>query len=48
MKVIKHDGSQFHGIGIEPDIIVRKSIAGIKQGIDEQLEVAIQIAKEKD
>lgn len=45
MKVIKHDGSQFHGIGIEPDIIVRKSIAGIKAGIDEQLEVAIQIAK---
>ncbi len=47
-KVIKHDGSQFHGIGIEPDILVRKSIAGIKEGIDEQLEVAIQIAKGKN
>lgn len=48
MKVIKHDGSQLHGIGIEPDIIVKKSIAGIKEGIDEQLEAAIQIAKGKD
>ncbi len=48
MKVIKHDGSQLHGIGIEPDVIVKKSIAGVKKGIDEQLEVAIQLAKGKD
>ena len=37
------DGSQFHGIGIEPDIFVEKTIDGIKLGKDEFLEKAIEI-----
>ncbi len=45
MKVLKHDGSQHHGIGILPDIYIEKTIQGIKDGRDEYLEKAIEIAK---
>ena len=37
MKVVKHDGSQHHGIGILPDIRVEKTIKGIVEGRDEFL-----------
>lgn len=43
MKVVKHDGSQLHGIGILPDIYVDKSIDGVKSGKDEFLEKAIEV-----
>ena len=46
MKVLKHDGSQHHGIGIIPDVLVEKTIKGVKEGRDEFLEKAIEIAKE--
>lgn len=47
MKVVKHDGSQFHGMGILPDIYVEKTIEGIKTGKDEFLEKAIEIILEQ-
>ena len=37
-KVLKHDGSQHHGVGILPDVYVRKTIEGLKAGKDEYLE----------
>lgn len=43
MHVVKHDGSQHHGIGVLPDIYVEKTIAGVKAGRDEFLEKAIQL-----
>jgi hypothetical protein len=46
MKVLKHNGSQHHGIGILPDIYVSKTINGIMQGRDEFLEKAIEVAKQ--
>jgi len=46
MKVLKHNGSQHHAIGIKPDIYVSKTIQGIKEGRDEFLEKAIEIAKQ--
>jgi C-terminal processing protease CtpA/Prc len=46
MKVLKHDGSQHHGIGILPDIYMEKTIKGVKEGRDEFLEKAIEIAME--
>lgn len=46
MKVLKHNGSQHHGIGILPDVYVTKTIQGIKEGRDEFLEKAIEIAKQ--
>jgi len=46
MRVVKHDGTQHHGIGIIPDIHVKRTIKGVKQGRDEFLEKALEIAKE--
>lgn len=45
MKVLKHDGSQHHGVGIIPDVLVNKTIKGVKEGRDEFLEKAIEIVK---
>lgn len=45
MKVTKHDGSQHHGVGIIPNVYVTKTIKGVKEGRDEFLEKAIEIAK---
>ncbi|MEL7589420.1 MAG: S41 family peptidase [Prolixibacteraceae bacterium] len=45
LKVLKHNGSQHHGIGILPDIYVEKTIQGVKEGRDELLEKAMEIAK---
>lgn len=47
MKVLKHNGSQHHGIGILPNVYVTKTIQGIKDGRDEFLDKAIEIAKGK-
>ena len=44
MKVVRHDGSQQHGIGILPDIYITKTIKGIQEGRDEFLEKAIELA----
>ncbi len=41
MKVLKHNGSQHHGIGIIPNIFVEQTVKGIKEGRDEILERAI-------
>jgi hypothetical protein len=46
MKVLKHNGSQHHDIGILPNVYVTKTIKGIKEGRDEFLEKAIEIAKQ--
>ena len=45
MKVVKHDGSQHHGIGILPDVYVEKTIDGIINGKDEFLEKAIELTE---
>lgn len=44
-KVTNDDGSQFHGIGITPDIEVHKTIQGIRDGKDEFLDKAIEILR---
>ena len=43
MKVLKHDGSQHHGIGIHPTVPVSRTIRGVTEKRDEQLERAIAI-----
>ena len=47
MKVLKHNGSQHHGIGILPTVYVNKTIQGIKENRDEFYDKAIEIAKQK-
>jgi C-terminal processing protease CtpA/Prc len=43
MKVLKHDGSQHHGVGIKPTDPVSRTIRGLATGKDEQLDAAIEI-----
>lgn len=43
MKVLKHDGSRHHGVGIAPAVPVSPTPAGIRAGRDEQLEKAMEI-----
>lgn len=43
MKVLKHDGSRHHGVGIVPSVSVLPTIEGIRAGRDEQLEKALEL-----
>ncbi|MBN1509607.1 MAG: hypothetical protein JW955_22350 [Sedimentisphaerales bacterium] len=45
MKVLKHDGSRHHGVGIQPTVPISKTIQGIREGRDEQLERALSLLK---
>ncbi len=47
MKVLKHDGSRHHGVGIRPTVPVSRTVAGVAAGRDEQLERAIAILEAK-
>ena len=46
MKVLKHDGSRHHGIGIQPTIPVSRTRAAIAAGRDEMLDRAIQSVRQ--
>jgi C-terminal processing protease CtpA/Prc len=43
MKVLKHDGSQHHLIGIQPTVPAKRTIRGIIEGRDEFFEKAFEI-----
>jgi C-terminal processing protease CtpA/Prc len=43
MKVLKHDGSRHHGVGIQPTVPATRTIRGIADGKDEVLEKAIEV-----
>jgi C-terminal processing protease CtpA/Prc len=43
MKVLKHDGSRHHGVGILPTVPVTRSIQGVAAGKDEVLEKALEV-----
>jgi C-terminal processing protease CtpA/Prc len=43
MKVLKHDGSRHHGVGILPTERVERTIEGVAAGRDEQLERAVEL-----
>ena len=45
MKVLKHDGSQHHGVGIRPTVPVTRTRAGVAAGRDELLEKAVETVK---
>jgi C-terminal processing protease CtpA/Prc len=46
MKVVKHDGSTHHGVGIKPTVPVSRTIAGVRAGRDEMLEKAIGVVSQ--
>ena len=45
MRVLKHDRSRHHGIGIQPTHPVARTIAGIAERRDEILEKALELAR---
>ena len=45
MKVLKHDGSQHHGVGILPTVPVSRTREGVAEGKDEILLKAISVVK---
>ncbi len=45
MKVIKHDGSQHHLIGILPTVPVERTVKALVEGRDEYIEKALEIIK---
>lgn len=47
MKVLKHDGSRHHGVGIAPTVPCEPTAAGIAAGRDEVLEKAVEVLKGK-
>jgi C-terminal processing protease CtpA/Prc len=46
MKVLKHDGSQHHGVGIRPTVPVSPTQAGVAAGRDQVLERAVSLLKQ--
>jgi C-terminal processing protease CtpA/Prc len=42
MKVVKHDGTTHHGVGIQPTVPVSRTIEGVTAKLDELLEKAIK------
>jgi len=47
MQVLKHDGSQHHGVGIAPTVAVEPTVEGIAAGRDEVLERAVEVLRAK-
>ncbi|HEY9420787.1 MAG TPA: S41 family peptidase [Thermoanaerobaculia bacterium] len=42
LQTLRHDGSRFHGVGVQPTVPVSRTLAGIREGRDEFLEKAIE------
>lgn len=47
MKVLKQDGSQHHGIGIQPTVPASRTRKGVAEGKDEILLTALEVVKSK-
>ncbi len=45
MRVVKHNGSQHHLIGIQPTVPVKRTIQGVIEGRDEFMEKALEIIR---
>lgn len=46
MRVLKHDGSRHHGVGILPTHPVQRTIKGVAEGRDEILEKGLELARQ--
>ena len=44
-RLLKHDGSRHHGVGIQPTHPVSRTIKGITERRDEILERALELAR---
>lgn len=44
-KLTQRDGSPFHGVGVQPSMPVKRTLAGLQAGRDEQLEKALELLR---
>ena len=47
MRVRKHDGSQHHLVGIQPDVRAERTLEGVRSGKDEAVEKGIEVLQQK-
>jgi len=47
MRVVRHDGSQHHLIGIQPTVPVKRTIRAVRAGRDELLEAALRVVRNR-
>ncbi|MDP2877091.1 MAG: S41 family peptidase, partial [Holophaga sp.] len=47
LRVLRHDGSVFHQIGIRPTVPVTRTVKGLKEGRDEALEAAVKAVQQR-
>ncbi|HEX3531943.1 MAG TPA: S41 family peptidase [Thermoanaerobaculia bacterium] len=47
MRVMKHDGTRHHGVGIQPTVPVSPTLAGVRAGRDEVLEKAVEVTSRR-
>jgi len=45
MRVVKHDGSQHHLVGIRPTVPAMRTLRGVRDGRDELLEAALRVVR---
>ncbi len=45
MRVLKHDGTQLHNVGVLPTVPIERTIEGIRRGRDEVLEAALAVVR---
>jgi C-terminal processing protease CtpA/Prc len=43
MRVVKHDGSQHHLVGVQPTVPARRTLQGVQEGRDELIEAALDV-----
>ncbi|MDI1445351.1 S41 family peptidase [Polyangium sp. 6x1] len=46
-RVLRHDGSRFHGVGVRAHVPARRTVKGIREGRDEVLEMGIGVVSGK-
>jgi C-terminal processing protease CtpA/Prc len=47
MRVMKHDGTRHHGVGIQPTVPASPTLAGVRAGRDEVLETAVEVTSRR-
>jgi hypothetical protein len=47
MKVVKHDGSQLHHVGVRPTVPVEPTLEGVRLGRDEAFEAALRLVSDR-
>jgi len=45
LRAIRHDGGQFHGLGVRPTVPVERTLAGVREGLDEVLLRGLAVAR---